>query len=184
MATVIYSNMGDTDTKVLEGIWQNIPNINVVEIKRNTINARELVNEAIQKEDDLLIFTGHGLPEGLLNSSLHGGTFLLDSRNVQLVHAKKVIGVWCYASSFAEYTHLKGFFSSMFISNAGEARANNCYRSKSNTITEQEILFCERLNKLILTETPMDKWVQNLKDQADMNIDIVNFNYNGLRYFS
>ena len=33
MATVIFSNMGDTDTAVLKYIWMGMPKVKVVEIK-------------------------------------------------------------------------------------------------------------------------------------------------------
>ena len=67
MATVIFSNMGDTDTAVLRYIWKGIPNVKVVEITKKTANAVELVTSAIEKEHDTLIMCGHGTPQGLLN---------------------------------------------------------------------------------------------------------------------
>jgi len=55
MATVIFSNMGDTDTAVLRFIWMGIPNVKVVEITRSTRNPIHLVNAAIEQEHDTLI---------------------------------------------------------------------------------------------------------------------------------
>ena len=47
MATVIFSNSGDTDTAVLRYIWTGIPNVKVVEINKDTLNAQALVDQAI-----------------------------------------------------------------------------------------------------------------------------------------
>lgn len=181
--TVIFSNMGDTDTAVLKYIWQNLPNCKVVEVNKSTVGAKDLVNEAIEKEHDTLIFAGHGTPYGLLNPSWKGGTFLIDRSNYKKINCSRVIGIWCHAREFAESVGLRGFFSSMFISNSGEARMNGYYKTTDKTITEQEILFGIRLNELIANYVPMKKWVATLNEQADKSIDIVKFNYDGLRYY-
>lgn len=181
--TVIFSNMGDTDTAVLKYIWKGLPNCKVVEVNRNTVNALELVNDAISKEHDTLIFAGHGTPSGLLNPSWKGGYYLISKSNYQLIKCSRVIGIWCHAREFAESVGLRGFFSSMFISNSGEARMNGYYKTTDKTITEQEILFCIRLHELLVNYVPMKQWVKTLNEQADKSIDIVKFNYDGLRYY-
>ena len=70
----------------------------------------------------------------------------------------------------------------MFISNPIEAHINGCNNSSGETITREEILFGKRLNQLIASDTPMGEWKDKLIEQADMNIDIVRFNYKGLTY--
>lgn len=181
--TVIFSNMGDTDTAVLKYIWQGLKNCKVVEINRDTVNAIDKVNEAIEQEHDTLIFAGHGTPSGLLNPSWKGGSYLISESNYQRIKCSRVIGIWCHAREFAESVGLRGFFSSMFISNSGEARMNGYYQTTGKTITEQEILFCIRLNELLVNYVPMKTWIKTLNDQADKSIDIVKFNYEGLRYY-
>lgn len=178
--TVIFSDFGDIDTQVLTHLWENVPDVKLVHITRYTEGAQELVNEAIAKESDTLLFCGHGLPSGLLSP---GWGTLLDEGNYRLVHAKRVIGIWCHAAQFAASIGLKGFFSSMFISNTMEAAHNGCYSTNQDKITQEEILFCQRVNQLILDGTPTDQWVKQLKSQADMTNEVVKFNYNGLRYF-
>ena len=101
---------------------------------------------------------------------------------MRFVKAKRVIGIWCYASSFAKSVNLNGFFSSMFISNPVEALINNCTKSNGEIITREEILFGKRLNKLIASDTPMSEWKDKLIEQADISIDVVKFNYRGLTY--
>ncbi len=71
----------------------------------------------------------------------------------------------------------------MFISNLAEARAARCLGSGAEVITQQEILFCNRVNQLIQDNTPIEQWINLLYAQADLSIDVVKFNYGGLRYF-
>lgn len=183
MATVIFSNMGDTDTEVLKYIWMGMTNVKVVEINRTTENAKEIVNEAIASEHDTLIMCGHGCPSGLFNPSFKNGPFLIDHSNKHLIKANRIIGIWCHAKDFAEREGMRGFWSSMFISNSGEARMNGIRSVGDKSITDQEILFCVRLNKLIHEYVPMKQWIDRLKTEADYSNPVVEFNYNGLRYY-
>lgn len=183
MATVIFSNMGDTDTAVLRYIWMGMPKVKVVEITRDTVNSKQLVNEAIEQEHDTLIMCGHGTPSGLMNPGFKGGAYLIDQSNYQKIKCNRIIAVWCHAKDFAETYGVKGFWSSMFISNSGEASANGIHSVSGKSITEQEILFCIRLNELIKNYIPMKTWIETLKAQADYDNEVVKFNYDGLRYY-
>lgn len=183
MATVIFSNMGDTDTAVLRYIWMGMPKVKVVEITRDTVNSKQLVNEAIEQEHDTLIMCGHGTPSGLLNPGFKGGAYLIDQSNYRKIKCNRIIAVWCHAKDFAETYGVKGFWSSMFISNSGEASMNGIKSVSGKSITEQEILFCIRLNELIKNYIPMKTWIEKLKSQADYDNEVVKFNYDGLRYY-
>ena len=183
MATVIFSNMGDTDTAVLRYIWMGMPKVKVVEITRDTVNSKQLVNEAIEQEHDTLIMCGHGTPSGLLNPGFKGGAYLIDQSNYRKIKCNRIIAVWCHAKDFAETYGVKGFWSSMFISNSGEASMNGIKSVSGKSITEQEILFCIRLNELIKNYIPMKTWIDKLKAQADYDNEVVKFNYDGLRYY-
>jgi hypothetical protein len=174
--------MGDTDTLVLKHIWEGLPNVKVFEVNGHNGPWAKKVNSAILAEKDTLILCGHGYPSGLLSPQSHGEPLIVSERNVRFIRAKRVIGIWCHASSFAQSMNLKGFFSSMFISNPVEALVNNCPKSSGEIITREEILFGKRLNKLIASDTPMSEWKDKLIDQADMSIDVVRFNYKGLTY--
>ena len=184
MATVIFSNAGDTDTAVLKFIWRGLPNVKLVEINKQTVNAKELVEQAIEAEHDTLICCGHGSQMGLFNPAGTGYSFLVNRQNYKKIKVNRFIGVWCHASEFGEAVHLKGFYSSMFISNKNEAEMNHCYQASAKCITEQEILFALRLNELIKKYVPMKKWVGMLNEAADKTIDIVKFNYDGLKYLT
>lgn len=179
--TVIFSDFGDTDTQVLAHLWENIPDINLVHITRNTRNAYNKIKQALAVEKDTLLLCGHGTPGGLMSPSWD---ILVGENELRYIRAKRVIGIWCYAAQFAESIGLKGFFSSMFVSNESEAKLVSCLNSSAEVITREEILFCDRVNKLLLENIPLEKWRGLLLDQADMSIDVVKFNYNGLKFFS
>lgn len=183
MATVIYSNMGDTDTEILKNIWKEYPKVKVIEINKHTVNPIEKVNAAISNEKDTLIMCGHGSPNGLFNPNFNNGSFLISNKNKHLIKAKRIIGVWCHAKEFAIQNDMKGFWSSMFISNRMEAMLNGINSISNKCIWNEEKLFCDRLNKLIKNYIPMKKWIYDLKSKADYKNPVVKFNYDGLKYF-
>lgn len=178
--TVIYSDFGDTDTQVLTTLWENVPDVNLVRITRTTRDVKNKIKRALACEKDTLLLCGHGTSGGLLSPTWE---VLVGEHNIRYVRAKRVIGVWCYAAQFAESVGLNGFFTSMFISNPAEAQLARCFRSDAEVITQQEILFCQRMNQLILGNTPTSQWINLLYAQADMTIDVVKYNYGGLRYY-
>lgn len=178
--TVIYSDFGDTDTQVLKSLWEKLPDVNLVHITRNTRNIPKKIITAMVTEKDTLLLCGHGTAGGLLAPTWE---IMVGEDSVKYIRAKRVIGIWCHAAQFAESVGLKGFFSSMFISNLAEARAARCLGSSAEVITQQEILFCNRVNQLIQDNAPIVQWINLLYAQADLSIDVVKFNYGGLRYF-
>ena len=83
--TVIFSNMGDTDTLVLKHIWEGLPNVKVVEVNNHNGPWAKKVDSAILAEKDTLILCGHGYPSGLLSPQMHGEQFLVSERNVRYI---------------------------------------------------------------------------------------------------
>ena len=63
-ATVIFSNMGDTDTLVLKHIWEGLPNVKVFEVNSHNGPWTKKVDTAILAEKDTLILCGHGYRAG------------------------------------------------------------------------------------------------------------------------
>ncbi|MCQ2096919.1 MAG: hypothetical protein MJY87_03125 [Fibrobacter sp.] len=179
--TVIFSDFGDTDTKVLAALWENIPDVKLLHITKNSRDVKRKMIQAMVGEKDTILFCGHGTSGGLLSPTW--GDLVLSEENVRHIVARRVIGIWCHGAQFAESVGLKGFFSSMFISNIREAYMEGCTKSSPEVITEQEELFCRRVNRLLLDNVPLEKWLEALRSQADRSIDVVRFNYDGLRYF-
>jgi hypothetical protein len=182
--TVIYSNFGDNDTAILPLIWEGLPNVTVIEITRDTDNFEEIVDDAILQETDTILFCGHGSTLGLLHPNLDSGQYILHENNSHLIHANRVIGIWCYASEFAEAQHLNGFFSWMFISNLNEAYEIGLTEAYASDIDMSSRLFAERLNGLLSANVPMNEWVQRLQAQMNLEIPTEVFNYMGLTYLN
>lgn len=185
MATIIFSNMGDTDTAVLRNLWNGMPDVKVVEIGKFTRNARRMVDEAIAQETEMLVMCGHGTPEGLINPNFTDyDRYLIDRRNKDLIRAKSIVGIWCHARDFAERYGVRGFWSSMFISNLMEAYYNHIYNTDSGTITHDETMFCLFTNYLIRNNVPQEKWIEVLCKCVDFNDPVIRFNYSGLVYYA
>ncbi len=190
--TVVFSNTGDVDTRVLAALWDDIPDARVLNIRPGAPDARRAVDSAIAAEEDTLILCGHGSPQGLFDPSVmargnlaaiaRNPPYLVDVTNAPSIRARRVVGVWCYAASFAESAGLRGFFTGMFVSNPAEASFVGCPgRDSAATITEQEVLFCRRVNALLRAGTPLSEWIPRLNAQADRSIGVVRYNYDRLR---
>lgn len=181
MATIIYGNMGDEDCKCLQTIWEGIDNVKVIEIRYASDVTREEINAAIAAEEELLICCGHGSSHGLfgLNKSL-SSAFAFGEEQIELVKAKNFFGMWCHASDFAKYTGVKGFFTSMFISNPGEAACNGINGTTQEYVNEATIRFCKKVNELIRSGKDVELWKDELMPVMDKNNPVDVFNYNGL----
>ena len=190
--TVVFSNTGDVDTRVLAALWDDIPDARVLDVRPGTPDARRAVDSAIAAEEDALVLCGHGSPQGLFDPSVmargnlaaiaRNPPYLVDVRNAPSIRARRVVGVWCYAASFAESAGLRGFFTGMFVSNPAEAAFVGCPgRDSAATITEQEVLFCRRVNELLRADVPLEDWTTRLNAQADRSLAVVRYNYDRLR---
>lgn len=183
--TIIFSNMGDVDTAVLRNLWNGMPDVKVVEITKFTMNADRLVDPAIAAETDTLVMCGHGTPDGLINPNfVDRQRYLVGEHNKHLIKAQRIVGIWCHAREFAETYGVRGFWSSMFISNMIEAHMNRIYNTDAQTITYDETMFCLFTNYLIRMNIPQEKWLGVLTSAADMNDPVVKFNYDGLAYYA
>ena len=56
----------------------------------------------------------------------------------------------------------------------------DAWKTIAAELYDQNRLFAERINKLLINKVDISKWCDELKNQADMSIDFVEFNYNGL----
>lgn len=129
-----------------------------------------------------LLLSGHGSPDGLFNHDW--SRFAISKRDVRFLKLRKVIGLWCYASEFADTYNLHGFFTSMFISTPDEAKAYWMKDATPELITSENIKFSKAVNSLIMDEVPMSEWTDRLQSTVNKNSpDFVRFNYEALSYF-
>lgn len=180
--TVIFANNNDIDCMTLPKIWEGQLNVNLIEITKDSINWEDKVDEAIAKEEDTLIFAGHGTENGLLFPDFDKGMYILHENNVHLIRAKNVICVWCYATNFCENHHLKAFATSMFISNVAEAWDNCIYDYSDEDIALNSRRFDCELGRLLEEKVPLRGWPGKLIKHMDANNVIDMFNRQGVMY--
>lgn len=153
-----------------------------------------LLNPSIEQVDrvlserphETLMCLGHGCQYGLFGPfSMFGigASWVISDDTVDLLKDRELICIWCNADEFGRrHPELMGFFSSMFISNANEARCFG-FDADEDDIFNEVTLFAERVNNLIKQDVPLYEWPNTLRSEADMNKDYVKFNYDGLKCF-
>ena len=179
--TTIFSNNEDVDSDVLRGLFSNIPNNNLIEItySMKSTNWFDMVEEAIKNEDDTLILCGHGSHEWLYFPKFE--EYIIHDFNVQLIHARRVICCWCYASSFVQTHNIHNCIaSSMFISNVEEAMDNCLYNSTQEGINSVCKQIDSELNWLIRSDIPISEWVMRIGCHLDVENEIDVFNRQGI----
>lgn len=172
---VIYVNSMD-DTEDLRLVYENIDCEVLYNARKSTI--QEYLENV--PAGTTVIMLGHGSGSGLFDHNWMG--YAVDSSMVQFLRDKRCVGIWCHASDFARRYDLKGFFTSMFISNKCEASGYG-YEGEDNEIFENTRKFCKDVNRYLIDGKPLEKWVEDLYLNADTTIGYVKFNYDGLCYF-
>lgn len=179
--TIIFANHLDDDCSTIASLWQNFTDYRLIEILPDTRDADYLVDKAIEQEDDTLILIGHGTTHGLLHPNFRG-EYLIHENNVNLIHANRVICMWCHASTFCDNNGLHCFASSMFISNIQEAYDNCIYESSQEEINSCGRFFYAQLADLIADRIPMQDWIMRLGCAMDTENPVDVFNRQGLWY--
>ena len=187
--TVIYSNFHDSDTYLLRGIWEGLE-AKVIEISLDDSGSfnnsrfsfeskQEEITRAIEREEDTLIVCGHGTEDGCLSPHFD---YTLSSSNKDKIKAKRFIGIWCNASTFAKKNNVPGFFSSMFISNTDEAGYMGIDNEDEERIKKSERKFVNTLNSLLRNNIPMGKWKEAFISIIDTTNEVEVFNFSSLEY--
>lgn len=103
----------DISTRFLHLMYEDIDGVRFFD----SISQNGQILEAIKaaSREEFILLLGHGTPYGLL------GGFIGDEDADLLKDRPNLIGIWCYASTFARRHSLKGFFTGMFISEWYEA---------------------------------------------------------------
>lgn len=186
--TVIYSNAGDEDTRRLTDLWKGL-DANVIELNNSfpaDNNDLQQVKNAMYSETDTLLFCGHGLSTGLFNPSKRpfGNMFIFSSEDVKNIKAKNIIGIWCYAREFSQWNNVKGFFSSMFISNSTEAAICGIHDVPEQSIYNSMTTFCTKVNSLLKNNVPLNTWAANIQNEllTPTSTAVEKFNYSNLFY--
>jgi hypothetical protein len=164
------------DTSFLKKTYEGIDNLILL---YNPTKAE--VNKTLEENpNEDVMMLGHGSPSGLFSHDWKAN--VIDYSNAHLLKGRNCIGIWCWAKKFAKNYGLKGYFTSMFISNEGEASSFGYNAAEKEVFNEVE-LFSDRINKLIKGNVPYEKWVEELCKSADMDKPFVKYNYEGMEYF-
>lgn len=165
------------DTAHLKHLYEGLDGITLLYNE-----SREKVEEVLKTSDDNVVMClGHGSGFGLFGAGWHG--YVIDIHNAHLLKDKKVIGIWCYASTFADRTGLSGYFTSMFISNLGEAKGHGFPNNTEEDIFNEIDFFCDQIKGFIQNGTEMSTWVPILQEVCHKEKDFVRFNYEAMAYF-
>lgn len=144
--------------------------------------SRKRVEKELRTNNDrVVMLLGHGSRYGLFNRDWSG--YIIDGINSNLLQDRLVIGIWCYASEFADRCGLHGYFTSMFISNMGEALALGFPNNEENDIFAEIDYFCDQIHDFIATNTEMATWVDILKESCHIEKDFVRFNYEAMAFY-
>ena len=165
------------DTSFLKKTYEGIDNLNLLYNP-----TKEQVNKTLEENpNEDVMMLGHGSQSGLFSYDWNDGD-VIGAANAHLLKGRNCIGIWCWAKKFAKNYGLKGYFTSMFISNKGEARTFGYNATEEEVFNEVE-LFSERINKLIKSNVPYEEWVGKLQAIADMSKPFVKYNYDAMEYF-
>ncbi len=167
------------DCKDFTGIFEGLEGTHIVNPSKGQV--KKLLKEHPERP---LIICGHGDSTGVYNHMWNG--YIITSKDVELLRKQQaIIGVWCYAGNFADAYNLKGFFTSMFISNTDEAMDILQTKYSEQEIVEENIWFSKKLNELIHSGIPMEQWFQILQDHSiNSEKKFVKYNYEAMAYFN
>ena len=166
------------DTHFLRGAYEGVED-NIVLVNPTREDVEKMLTE---HPNERVMLMGHGSPSGLFSHDWRG--YVIDCRNAHLLQGREVIGIWCWAKNFGKAMGLKGFFTSMFISNYGEYR---CHFPNGKEYKDEEIFaeitnFVNLVNKYLKEGKPLDEWVDSMIMSADYTKNFVEYNYDGLEY--
>lgn len=179
----------DDSTDFLCNIYSHLQDTTIV----RTPLDHQLMNELIDAHEQVIML-GHGSSQGLFSNNFRSrDPFIIGSKNVEAL-AKKTnnVFIWCYARAFVHHHQLKGFSTSMFISEDGEAQV--CLPASMYTplidehaVHEQNYLFA-RLMKENISHN-IQTLYENVKQEfcsentVSDNKSVINYNNNGLILF-
>ncbi len=172
---VVHPN--DPSTRMLSEIYNGIEGVTVFD----SWEQREDILKAIAAapKDEPILLLGHGCPSGLLD--MRHGLVIKDSDADLLKDRPNLVGIWCYASSYA-FTHgHKGFFSGMFISELPEAFVN-CIDASEEEIDDNAWNFSIRFGRLLREGVPLRDIAGILMDPCYIDSDLTEFNYSRLTW--
>ena len=177
IARMIVVHPFDPSTRMLCELYKGIEGVTLFDSweQRKDI----LAAIAAAPKDEPILLLGHGCPSGLLD--MRYGIVIGDSDAELLKDRPNLVGIWCYASSYAFKHGLKGFFSGMFISELPEAIVNGVDASEEE-IDDDAWNFAIRFGLLLRGGLTLEQTAGVLMDPCYMESDLTEFNYSRLTW--
>ncbi|MCQ2146479.1 MAG: hypothetical protein MJZ16_03080 [Bacteroidales bacterium] len=167
----------DLSTSHLRYIYEGIDDVKLF----TSYKQRDEILSAIAAapKDEPILLLGHGTPNGLMDMDY--GHLITNSDANILRDRPNLVGIWCYASSYAYIHSLKGFFSGMFISEPKEARDLNV-KASNEEIERCFTDFSKRFGNLLREGRSIKEAAMELMDPKYINDTVTKYNYSRLEY--
>jgi hypothetical protein len=176
---IIHPN--DKTTDFLKPIYSGIENKTVVTGDMTKDEVKDLITK-----HDRVIMLGHGTPFGLMavgqfisnpvlidkgeneyySYQLNSG-FIIDDSMVDELKNKECILIWCHADAYFHKHNLKGFSTSMFISEVSEAKYCGLPFTSQETVDESNNYFANEMGKI------SDKSIKEIYDNIKNSYGIL-----------
>jgi hypothetical protein len=164
---VIHPDDRSTDflKKIYEGKDYTI--VNDLEVCRSRKQITSLI-----KAHGRIIMMGHGYPGGLFFTCI-------TPEMVYLLREKECVCIWCNADKFVEKYGLKGFYTGMFISEVGEARAFGITIDQAD-VSDSNYYFAKLMNDSIDSLNILNEIKSGYTDDDN---PVIKFNNERLYYY-
>lgn len=172
---IVYVN-SQTDTDTFSRLYEGMEGSTLL----YNPTRQEVEKVLSERPEERVMLFGHGSAFGLMNEDLSG--YLIDKDTLPLLKTREVIGIWCYASEFAQRNELTGFFTYMFISNPMEAYTLGFAPYEEEVVFDENRKFAAGVRGLIEEGVSLDQWPYMLLDGCNEELDFVLFNYANLVY--
>lgn len=177
--TLVIYIVSTADTWFLRHVYEDLPNITLL-VNPTRLEIHNALGELNRYQRVILL--GHGDRGGLYNSNLDG--YLIGGANAFLLKDLEVIGIFCYASEFADIYGLHGFFTSMFISNFTEAFSLGFVDASPNDIDAENDTFANTLYLMLAFNVPLEEFPVRLQRTCNSGLPFVRFNYEAMCYLN
>lgn len=172
---IVYVNSME-DTSQFDALYEGVKDCTLL----YNPTRREVVELLSERPGETLLCFGHGTSRGLFDVELT--YYIIDWTMTPLLRDREVIGLWCFASSFAKTNGLTGFFTHMFISNSLECSQYGCGDYSDEVIFEQNRKFADKINFFLNNDVPAVEWIDMLMESGELQLPFVEYNYKNLSY--
>ena len=162
---------------MLSLIYEDIQDVTLFDSWKQRKEILKAIAAAPREEPVLLL--GHGSPYGLFD--MRYGLIINDSDANILKDRPNLVGIWCYASSYAHKHGLKGFFSGMFISEEPEAWVNDV-EAEAEEIDGKAWDFARRFGDMLRAGKSLEEIAAELMKPCHRDSELTRFNYERLTW--